>query len=191
MTVTRKVDITRVEHRGLATGINEFDGYAAFGLAGLATAWMAQLYGPRVALLGFASDVIALALATALLFVRENLPWARAERHCHASGTHTGTRPRDANGLAEHPTSRQVFAYVSFGHPTLSALWQAGVANKVADTLLWVLLPLYLYGNDLVLVLVAWITGVYGLSWGLRSCGPGRCRTASGASAQWRPGCGC
>ncbi len=166
MTVTSKVDITRAEQRGLATGVNEFAGYAAVGLAGLATAWMAQLYGPRFALLGFASGVIALALVTALLFVRETLPWARAERHRHASGTHSGPRPRFAEGLAEHPTSRQVFAYVSFGHPTFSALCQAGVANKVADTLLWVLFPLYLHGQGLGLVQVGWITGAYGLSWG-------------------------
>ena len=166
MTVTSKVDITRAEQRGLATGVNEFAGYAAVGLAGLATAWMAQLYGPRAALLGFASGVIALALVTALLFVRETLPWAHAERHRHASGTHSGPRPRFAEGLAEHPTSRQVFAYVSFGHPTFSALCQAGVANKVADTLLWVLFPLYLHGHGLGLVQVGWVTGVYGLSWG-------------------------
>ena len=166
MTVTSKVDITRAEQRGLATGINEFAGYAAVGLAGLATAWLAQRYGPRVALLGFAGAVIAIALLTALLFVRETLPWARAERHRHASGTHCGPRPRFADGLSEHPTSRQVFAYVSWRHPTFSALCQAGVANKVADTLLWVLFPLYLHEHGLSLVRVGWVTGVYGLSWG-------------------------
>ena len=166
MTVTSKVDITRAEQRGLATGINEFAGYAAVGLAGLATAWLAQRYGPRVALLGFASVVIAIALLTALVFVRETLPWARAERHRHASGTHSGPRPRFADGLSEHPSSRQVFAYVSWRHPTFSALCQAGVANKVADTLLWVLFPLYLHGHGLGLVQVGWVTGVYGLSWG-------------------------
>jgi MFS family permease len=166
MTVTSKVDITRAEQRGLATGINEFAGYAAVGLAGLATAWLAQRYGPRVALLGFASAVITIALLSALVFVRETLPWARAERHRHASGTQAGPRPRFAEGLAEHPSSRQVFAYVSWGHPTFSALCQAGVANKVADTLLWVLFPLYLHGHGLDLVRVGWVTGVYGLSWG-------------------------
>ncbi len=166
MTVTSKVDITRAEQRGLATGVNEFAGYAAVGLAGLTTAWLAQRFGPREALLGFASVVIAIALLTALLFVRETLPWARAERQRHARGTHAGRRPRYAEGLAEHPSSRQVFAYVSWRHPTFSALCQAGVANKVADTLLWVLFPLYLHGHGLGLVQVGWVTGVYGLSWG-------------------------
>ena len=166
MTVTSKVDITRPEQRGLATGINEFAGYAAVGLAGLATADLAGLYGPRLALLGFAVAVVAVALCTAMLFVQETLPWARAERHRHASGIHAGPRPRFADGLAEHPTSRQVFAYVSWRHPTFSALCQAGVANKVADTLLWVLFPLYLHEHGLSLIQVGWVTGAYGLSWG-------------------------
>lgn len=166
MTVTSKVDITRAEQRGLATGINEFAGYAAVGLAGLVTAYLAGVLGPRHGLLGFAAVVIVAGLSSALVFVRETLPWARAERQRHASGQHSGPRPRFAGGLAEHPTAGQVFAYVSFRHPTFSALCQAGVANKVADTLLWVLFPLYLHGRGLSLVQVGWVTGVYGMSWG-------------------------
>lgn len=167
MTVTSKVDITRAEQRGLATGINEFAGYVAVGLAGLATAYLANMYGPRLALLGFAAGVIALALSTALLFVRETLPWAHAERQHHANGSRTGLRPRFADGLPEHPTSWQIFRYVSFAHPTFSALCQAGVANKVGDTLLWVLFPSYLHGHGLSLVQVGWVTGAYALTWGV------------------------
>ncbi|UMY33488.1 MFS transporter [Burkholderia contaminans] len=166
MTVTSKVDITRAEQRGLATGINEFAGYAAVGLAGVATAYLTGLYGPRSALLGFAIVVITVALLTALLFVRETLPWAHAERHRHASGTHAGPPPRFAEGLPEHPSARQVFVYVSFRNRTFSALCQAGVANKVADTLLWVLFPLYLHEQGLSLVQTGWVTGVYGMVWG-------------------------
>ncbi|KVZ78611.1 MFS transporter [Burkholderia ubonensis] len=166
MTVTSKVDITRAEQRGLATGINEFAGYAAVGLAGVATAYLTGIYGPRTALLGFALVITTVALLTALLFVRETLPWAHAERHRHASGTHAGPPPRFAEGLPEHPSSRQVFVYVSFRNPTFSALCQAGVANKVADTLLWVLFPLYLHERGLSLVQTGWVTGVYGMVWG-------------------------
>ena len=166
MTVTSKVDITRAEQRGLATGINEFAGYAAVGMAGIVTGYIASLYGPRPALLGFALVVIAAGLVTALLFVRETLPWARAESQRHADGKHQGLKPKFAEGLPAHPSSLQVFAFVSFRHPTFSALCQAGVANKVADTLLWVLFPLYLHGHGLDVVDIGWVTGVYGLSWG-------------------------
>lgn len=166
MAVTSKMDITRAEQRGLATGINEFAGYAAVGLAGVATAYLSDLYGPRAALLGFATAVVSVALLTALLFVRETLPWAHAERQRHASGTHAGAQPHFADGLPEYPSSRQVFMYVSFQHRTFSALCQAGVANKVADTLLWVLFPLYLHERGLSLVQTGWVTGVYGMVWG-------------------------
>ncbi|OZB76232.1 MAG: MFS transporter [Thiomonas sp. 14-64-326] len=166
MTVTSKVDITRPEQRGLATGINEFAGYAAVGTAGIVTGYLAQRVGARPALLGFALLVIALGLITALVFVRETLPWARAESRRHADGKHQGLKPRFAEGLSSHPTSMQVFAFVSFRHGTFSALCQAGVANKVADTLLWVLFPLYLHGHGLSVVDIGWVTGVYGLVWG-------------------------
>jgi len=166
MTVTSKVDITRPEQRGLATGINEFAGYAAVGLAGIVTGYLSHLYGPRAALLGFALVVIALGLVTAILFVHETLPWARAESHRHATDQHMGPKPRFARGLSDHPTARQVFLFVSFQHPTFSALCGAGVANKVADTLLWVLFPLYLHQQGLSLVQIGWVTGVYGLVWG-------------------------
>lgn len=166
MTVTSKVDITKAEQRGLATGINEFAGYAAVGLAGIATGYLSHVYGPRPALLWFALGVIVLGLGTALLFVRETLPWARAESHRHANDQHSGPRPRYAQGLSAQPGAREVFVFVSFRHPTFAALCQAGVANKVADTLLWVLLPLYLYQQGLNLVQIGWVTGVYGLVWG-------------------------
>ncbi|MGN6226873.1 MAG: MFS transporter [Dyella sp.] len=166
MTVTSKVDITRAEQRGLATGINEFAGYAAVGLAGIATGYLSHRYGPRPALLWFALAVIAAGLATAALFVRETLPWARAESHRHAQRQHTGPPPRFAQGLPAQPDSRAVFAFVSFRHPTFGTLCQAGVANKVADTLLWVLFPLYLHEQGLGLVAIGWITGTYGLVWG-------------------------
>lgn len=167
MTVTSKVDITRAEQRGLATGINEFAGYASVGLAGIATGYLGSVFGPRLALLGFATVVIALGLGTAWLFLQETLPWAQAERHRHATGTHRGPTPRFATGLPEHPTSTEVFLFVSFRHPTFAALCQAGVANKVADTLLWVLFPLYLHDRGLTLVQTGWVTGVYGLVWGV------------------------
>jgi MFS family permease len=166
MTVTSKVDITRAEQRGFATGVNEFAGYAAVAVAGVATGYLSNLYGPRPALLGFALVVIALGLAIALIFVRETLPWAKAESHDHAQGTHKGPRPRFPLGLPAHPGTWEIFKLVSFRHPTFSALCQAGTANKVADALLWVLFPLFLHDHGLTVVKIGWITGVYGLVWG-------------------------
>lgn len=166
MTVTSKVDITRAEQRGLATGVNEFAGYAAVAVAGVATGYLAAHFGPRAALLGFALAVILVGLGTAVLFIKETLPWARAESNQHANGTYQGHRPRFPLGVPDHPSALQVFALVSFQHPTFAALCQAGVANKVADALLWVLFPLFLHGRGLSIVQIGWVTSVYGFVWG-------------------------
>ena len=166
MTVTSKVDITRAEQRGFATGVNEFAGYAAVAVAGVATGYLSHLYGPRPALLWFALAVTLLAFAWALLFVRETLPWAKAESRRHADGSHRGPRPRFPQGVPDHPGTWEVFKLVSFRHPTFSALCQAGTANKVADALLWVLFPLFLHNRGLSVVQIGWITGVYGMVWG-------------------------
>jgi MFS family permease len=166
MTVTSKVDITRAEQRGLATGVNEFAGYAAVAIAGIAVGYLSEAFGVRAALLGFALVVIAVGIVTAALFIRETLPWARAESGQHANGTYRGHRPRFPAGVPAHPSAAQVFALVSFRHRTLASLCQAGVANKIADALAWVLFPLLLHSRGLSVVQIGWVTGVYGLVWG-------------------------
>ena len=164
MTVTSKVDITKAEQRGFATGVNEFAGYAAVGIGGLATGYLAQLYGPRAALFGFTLATIFLAAMIAFFFLKETLPWARAESREHANGSYSGRRlPK---GISDHPDTWEVFTLVSFKHPTFRALCQAGVANKIADALLWVLFPIYLHEKGLGLVQIGWVTAVYGMVWG-------------------------
>ena len=166
MTVTSKVDITRAEQRGFATGVNEFAGYAAVGAGGLITGYLTLIYGPRQALAGFTLVVIGIAAFIALFFIRETLPWAKAESAEHASGTYKGHQPRFVEGLSAHPTTWEIFRLVSFRHPTFSALCQAGVVNKIADALLWVLFPVYLHDQGLSLVQIGWVTAIYGLVWG-------------------------
>ena len=166
MTVTSKVDITRPEQRGFATGVNEFAGYAAVGIGGLVTGYLTVIYGPREALFGFTLAVIAVGALIALFFIRETLPWAKAESAEHASGTYVGHQPRFAQGVSAHPSTWEIFTLVSFRHSTLSGLCQAGVVNKIADALLWVLFPVFLHDHGLGLIQIGWITAIYGMVWG-------------------------
>jgi len=76
MTVTSKMDIVRADQRGLATGFNEFAGYGGVALAGVTTSYLAADFDPRMSLFVFGLTVIALALASALIFSKETLPWA-------------------------------------------------------------------------------------------------------------------
>jgi MFS family permease len=166
MTVTSKVDITRAEQRGFATGVNEFAGYAAVAVAGVLTAYLSLIYGPREALFAFTLAVIVVAVLTALLFLRETLPWAKAEGSEHASGTYAGHKPRFVAGVSERPGMWEIFTLVSFRNPTFRSFAQAGVSNKIADALLWVLFPVFLHERGLSVVQIGWITGVYGMVWG-------------------------
>ncbi len=157
MTVTSQVDLAGSNQRGLAVGINEAAGYLAVGLAGLGTGYLAAIYGPRWALLLFGLVVIAAALGL-LAGLRDTLAWVHAE--------HAQTNPA-ASAADAVPHWSTIFLLVSFGDSTYRALCQGGVANKIADTLVWVLLPVYFRSRDLGLVQIGWITGLYAMVWGL------------------------
>ncbi len=157
MTVTSQVDLAGSHQRGLAVGINEAAGYLAVGLAGLSTGYLAALYGPRWALLLFGLVVIAMALGL-LTGMRDTLAWVHAE---HAQTNPAGS----ATDTVPHWSS--IFLLVSFRDSTYRALCQGGVANKIADTLVWVLLPVYFRSRDLSLVQIGWVTGLYAMVWGL------------------------
>ena len=166
VTVISMVDLARTEQRGRAVGINEFGGYAAMGAAGLLTGVLATEYGPREALFGFSLSVIAIAWLTTLLFIRETHHFAHAESRAHREGRHDGPRARIPKTRSNQPGAGEIFLLVSFRHPTFRALSQAGVVNKVADTLVWILFPIYLRQQGLGLVDIGWVTGVYAAVWG-------------------------
>ncbi|MHB8249655.1 MAG: MFS transporter [Acidithiobacillus sp.] len=155
MTVTSQIDLAGSRQRGLAVGINEAAGYVGMGLAGLGTGYLAVHYGPRWALLLFGLGVILLALVL-LLRVRDTIAWVHAEHAAHPVSSPSPTR-----------SWMQGFLEVSFRNPRYRAFCQAGVANKVADTLVWVLFPLYFLEHAMGVVAIGWITGVYGTVWGL------------------------
>jgi len=101
--------------------------------------------------------VIGAALAL-LAGMRDTLAWVHAE---HAQTNSAGS----ANDAKSHWSS--IFLLVSFRDPTYRALCQGGVANKIADTLVWVLLPVYFRSRNLGLIEIGWITGLYAMVWGL------------------------
>ncbi|MBU2764428.1 MFS transporter [Acidithiobacillus caldus] len=159
MTVTSQIDLADNHQRGLAVGINEAVGYIAVGLAGLGTGYLAVLYGPRWALLGFGLAVIALALLL-LLKLQDTIAWVHAEHTQNQQRTGASAPARKAGLWA-------TFVEVSFRDGTYRALCQGGVSNKVADTLVWVLFPIFFRLHGLGVVRIGWITGVYAMVWGL------------------------
>ena len=166
MTVTSKVDITRAEQRGLATGLNEFAGYGGVAIAALATGYLAADFDPRMSLFIFGLTVIIVALVAAFALAKDTLPWAKAEAKALASGSFKGPRPRFPENVPVHPSTFEIFALVTYRHRTLSALSQAGCIEKFVDALVWAFFPVYLLRHGLSLPEIGWVIGIYGVVWG-------------------------
>ncbi|MBC7500741.1 MAG: MFS transporter [Herminiimonas sp.] len=166
MTQTSKLDITRLEERGLTLGLNEFSGYVGVALAGIATAYMASQFGARQAILIFGMAVIVLALVLTQLWVKDTLPWAKAEAAKHAPGAAQALRPRYPLGVSANPSTKEIFTLMSWRDKRLMALSQAGMVEKFVDALVWIFYPVFLYQKGVSLPNVGWIIGFYGFIWG-------------------------
>ncbi|MDE2417758.1 MAG: MFS transporter [Burkholderiales bacterium] len=166
MTQTSKLDITRLEERGLTLGLNEFAGYVGVALAGILTAYMATRFGARQGLLIFGLTVIVLALLLTQFGVKDTLPWAKAEAAKHAPGTNQVLRPRYPLNVSATPSTWEVFTLMSWRDKRLMALSQAGLVEKFVDALVWVFYPVFLYQQGVSLPQVGWIIGFYGFVWG-------------------------
>jgi MFS family permease len=175
MTQTAKLDITRMQERGLTLGLNEFAGYVGVALAGIITAWLAMELGARLGLLIFGMTIILSGLVLTHVWVLETLPWAQAEAAGHAAGTQAHvSRPRYPKNISTNPSTFEVFALMSWRDRRLFALSQAGLVEKFVDALVWVFYPVYLYQHQLSLTQVGSIISVYGLTWGISQLFTGR-----------------
>jgi MFS family permease len=166
MTQTAKLDLTRADQRGLVIGLNEFSGYVGVAVAGVVTGYAAAFLGPRAGLLLFGVAVIGLATLLTWLAVAETLPWAHAETKRHASLPAQSLRPRYPTNVSDKPSTREMFALMSWRDRRMAALCQAGLVEKFVDALVWVFWPVYLHQQGVSLPGIGWIVGVYGFTWG-------------------------
>ena len=77
MTINSKLDLARLDQKGLVNGINEFSGYAAVAIAGVVTAYIVNLIGAREGLFIFGIVVVALGLFSSIFYIKETMPWAK------------------------------------------------------------------------------------------------------------------
>ncbi|MFA5170455.1 MAG: MFS transporter [Sulfuriferula sp.] len=166
MTQTSKLDITRPDQRGLTIGLNEFAGYVGVAIAGILTGYMATIFGARQGLLIFGLTVIVLAIVLTLVWVKDTLPWAKAESARHAAGKSVGPTPRFPKNISDNPTTWEVFTLMSWRDKRMAAVSQAGLVEKFVDALIWVFYPVYLHQHGLTLPNIGWVVGVYGFVWG-------------------------
>ena len=166
MTQTSKLDITRADQRGLTIGLNEFAGYVGVAIAGILTGYLATAFGPRLGLFMFGAVVTLSALVLTALWVKETLPWAKAEGARHAAGKSTGPKPRFPKNISDKPTTWEVFTLMSWRDKRMAVISQAGLVEKFVDALIWVFYPLFFYRQGMSLAQIGWVVGVYGFVWG-------------------------
>ena len=166
MTQTSKLDLTRADQRGLTIGLNEFAGYVGVAIAGIITGYLATALGPRMGLFVFGAVIISSALLHTVAWIKETLPWAKAEVARHAASPSTGLKPRYPINISDTPTTWEVFTLMSWRDKRMAALSQAGLVEKFVDALIWVVYPVYLYERGLSLAHIGWVVGVYGFVWG-------------------------
>ncbi|MDR7150530.1 MFS family permease [Hydrogenophaga palleronii] len=174
MTQTAKLDFTRADQRGLVIGLNEFSGYVGVAIAGVATGYLASTLGPREGLLWFGMVVIGLATVLSWFAVTETLPWARDEVNRQPAANVPIHKPRYPQAVSEHPSTKEMFALMSWRDRRMAALCQAGLVEKFVDALVWVFWPVYLHQQGVGLPGIGWIVGIYGFTWGAAQLFTGR-----------------
>lgn len=162
MALNSKLDLAQPTQKGLVNGLNEFSGYAAVGIAGWASAILADYYGPREALLGFGLLVIGLGLYLAYFKVIDTQPWSDLHQKKHQEQLAL----QGEEGVTETMLLKEVMVYATLKHPQLMALNQAGMVEKFLDALVWVFMPIFLLSQSLSLVTASAIIALYGIVWG-------------------------
>ncbi len=164
MTISAQLDLVGPGQRGLAMGINEATGYLGVAIATWFSGYLVGFAG-TASTFTFAAVVVGIGFITSLLFIRDTREWVATETRL-SSGTPHRTEIQRHSGW-------QSFVFTSFQEPTLSAASWAGLVNKLADTVAWGVLPLYLAAHHVSVMNIAWISGSYTGAWGLSQFGTG------------------
>ena len=164
MTLTSKLDLSRPQQKGLVNGLNEFSGYFAVAVAGVATAYLALILGTREGLFWFGLSTIIVAIALVIFTVKDTLPWANKESlQLNNAPQHNNLYPKN---ISDNPTTWEVFTLMSWRDKRMFAFSQAGLVEKFVDAIVWVFYPVYLLQQGLDVKQAGWIIGVYGTVWG-------------------------
>jgi len=155
MTVVMKVDLVGRERRGLALGLNEAAGYGGVAAAAAASGWLAADFVPRDVLVVGGITVVATALLTSILFVRDTAAHVIVEQARHA--TDEDEAP---------PRLRDAFTDATYRSPVLRACSQAGLVNNLNDALAWGVTPLFLAAHGAGVGEIGLVAGMYPAVWG-------------------------
>ena len=150
-TVVMKMDLVGPKQRGLAMGLNESAGYLAVAATAFASGWLATEYGlrPYPFYLGIALAVLGLLGSLLVRDTRAHVALETAQMPAGPTGPHLS------------------FWDVTWRHPNLGSVTQAGLVNNLNDGMVWGLLPLLLATKGFTLTQIGTVAAVYPAVWGL------------------------
>ncbi|MCL5997394.1 MAG: MFS transporter [Chloroflexi bacterium] len=151
-TVIMKIDLVNSRQRGFAMGINEFAGYLAVSLSGLAAGYLVSVYGLRPYPLYPSVAFALLGLLLSVVYVRETHPFP-------------GGDMRTTKGRSQ--SLGHILVLTSGRDRGLFAISQAGMVNNFNDGIVWGLVPIFLTSKGLPLDQVAIIVSLYPGIWAL------------------------
>ena len=159
-----KIDIAGPERRGLATGLNEFSGYLAVGIAAYASAEIAAAYGLRMAPFALGILVAGAGLALSCFFVHDTRGFVEGEMA--AARKAGGANDPDAVQHSEPQSLGTMFA-LTWRDRRFFACHQAGMVNNLNDALAWALFPLFFASLGFSLGTIGLLAALYPAVWGL------------------------
>lgn len=155
MTVTAQLDLVGPSERGLAMGINEAMGYLGVAGATIMTGFMAAGRHFQTRPFYLAAAVVIIGGTMSVLLIHE---------------THK-VLPADSRGPSI--PFKHLFAETTWHNRALSIITLGGFTNKLADTTVWGVLPIYLASQHLTVNTIGFIEGIYGAVWGFGQFGTG------------------
>lgn len=147
MTINSKLDLALPTQRGTVNGINEFSGYVALAIAGLLTAYLSDIIGPRESILYFGMSVVVLGLISSITLIKETLPWASIPTKSTIS-------------------FKDAFSIASWKNKQLFAVNQAGLIEKFVDSLVWIFMPIFILSQGYSLLEASSVISVFAITWG-------------------------
>jgi MFS family permease len=165
MTINAQLDIAGPRQRGIAMGINEATGYIGVAVATWLAVYVTRWGGVQRTPFVLEAIVVAGGLATSIFFIGDTREYVATETKTAAKRAH--------DQVVRRHTAWQSFVYASFKEPSLSSASWAGLTNKLADTVAWGVMPLFLTARGVHPLDIGWISGSYAMTWGLSQFGTG------------------
>ena len=170
MTVNMKIDLVGKERRGLALGLNEFSGYISVAVVGIATGYLASIYGlkPYPFYLGIGFAVLGTLLSWVIVkdtkqFMQLELKNREAPLRPEKNYNSTASNNDSSSNL----TFKRIFAQTSWRNRNLLAVSQAGLVNNLVFGVTWGLFTLYFASFNLNVNTIGLLKSIHPGVWGI------------------------